>query len=90
MKYFDWSEKKNTQLIRERGVSFEDVLIIINEGGLLAVLKHPNQKKYPKQKIFVININNYAFLVPFVEDKEKIFIKTIIPSRKATKNYLIK
>lgn len=89
MKYFDWNAGKNAQLKAERGVSFEDVLVALNEGKLLDVLKHTNTKKYPNQRIFVIEINHYIYLVPFVETEQFIFLKTIIPSRKATKNYLI-
>jgi len=90
MKYFDWDNKKNEKLKIEREISFEDILIAIEEGEILDIIKHRNQKKYPNQKIFIININNYAYLVPFVEDKCKIFLKTIIPSRKATKKYILK
>ncbi len=88
MKYFDWSAEKNEQLKEERGISFEEVVIAVNGGGILDVLPHPQQKKYPNQRIFVIQINQYAYLVPFVEDDEKIFLKTMYPSRKATKNYI--
>ena len=88
MKYFDWDEVKNLILKRERDVSFEEVLTAIDEGGLLDLLEHPDRKKYPHQRIFVVNIGGYAYLVPFVEDEEKVFLKTIIPSRKATKKYL--
>jgi len=90
VKYFDWSEEKNDLLKSEREISFEDVLIAIFEGKLLDVLEHPNKQRYPNQKIFAVDIGDYAYLVPFVEDDEKIFLKTIIPSRKATKKYLIK
>ncbi len=90
MKYYDWNEDKNRQLQTERDVSFEDVLVAINDGKLLEILVHHNAKKYPDQKIFIIEIQHYAYLVPFVETKEIIFLKTIIPSRKATKQYLIK
>ena len=90
MKYFDWSEEKNKQLHEERDISFEDILIAIDDGGLLDIRAHPNQKRYPQQKVFVIAIYEYAYLVPFVEDEEKIFLKTIIPSRKATRVYLKK
>lgn len=89
MKYFDWDEAKNQKLKVEREVSFEEVLIAIDEGYLLDIIKHPNEKKYGKQKIMVININEYVYLIQFAEDEEKIFLKTIIPSRKATKKYLI-
>jgi uncharacterized DUF497 family protein len=87
--YFDWNQEKNEQLKKEREVSFEEVLIALSENRLLDILKHKNQKKYPVQRILVININEYVYLVPFIEDEKKIFLKTIIPSRKATKKYLI-
>lgn len=90
MKYFDWDKKKNDQLKQERNVSFEEVILSIKEGGLLDNLVHPNKKKYPKQKIYVVKLKNYAYLVPYVEDESKVFLKTIIPSRKATKKYLLK
>ena len=90
MKYFDWNADKNILLQTERDVCFEDVLVSINENRLLDIVQNPNSKKYPDQKIFVININNYAYLVPFIETDSIIFLKTIIPSRKATKDYLIK
>lgn len=90
MKYFDWDPDKNAKLKTERGVGFEDVLIALAEGNLLGILKHPNTKQYPNQYIFVVSINHYGCLVPFVEDSDKIFLKTIIPSRKATRDYLIK
>lgn len=90
MKYFDWSKEKNKTLKKERDISFEDVLIAIEEGGIIDVIKNPNKKRYKNQKIFLVKINEYVFLVPFIEDEKKIFFKTIIPSRKATKKYVIK
>ena len=91
MKYFDWNSGKNDWLKAERDICFEDAITAINDKKrLLKVEKHKNQKRYPNQNMFIININNYAYLVPFVEDDEKVFLKTIIPSRKATKKYLIK
>lgn len=90
MKYFDWDSEKNAQLRRQRDIGFEDILIAIDEGNILDITEHPNKKKYPHQKIFVISIDEYAYIVPFIEDKEKVFLKTIIPSRKATKKYIIK
>jgi len=72
----------------ERQISFEDVVFYIEQGFLLDVLEHPNQEKYKGQKIFVVEIDEYAYLIPFVEDENEIFLKTIIPSRKATKKYL--
>jgi uncharacterized DUF497 family protein len=88
MKYFSWNEEKNELLKEERQISFEDVVFYIEQGFLLDVLEHPNQEKYKGQKIFVVQIEDYAYLVPFVEDGHEIFLKTIIPSRKATKKYL--
>ncbi|MEW5828526.1 MAG: toxin [Chloroflexota bacterium] len=88
MKPFSWSNEKNEALRAERSVSFEDVLFHIERGFLLAVLEHPNQEKYSGQKIFVVQMNDYVYLVPFVETEDEIFLKTIIPSRKATRKYL--
>ena len=88
MKYFDWSEEKNSLLIKERGISFERVLMAIGDGGLLDVLEHHNPEKYRGQRLMVVEIEGYAFLVPFVEDEEHVFLKTVIPSRKATRRYL--
>ena len=89
MKLFEWDIEKNETLKQERGISFEDALFCIsNEQLLLDTVPHPNQEMYPHQKMFVINIDDYAFLVPFVEADGAIFLKTIIPSRKATKKYL--
>lgn len=90
MKYFDWDSRKSQKLKQERDVSFEEVLIAIDEGKILDIVEHPNKTKYPNQRIFIIDIDNYAYLAPFVEDEEKVFLKTIIPSREATKKYLIK
>ncbi len=89
MKYFDWSEEKNNQLKKERDISFEEAIIVLENNQILDIVDHPNEKRYAKQKIFILNINMYAYLVPFVEDEEKIFLKTIIPSRKATQKYII-
>ena len=88
MKYFDWDPEKNDWLKEERDIGFEDVVVAIDGGGLLDILTHHNRKKYAAQKIFVIAIYQYVYLVPFVEDGEKVFLKTIIPSRKSTKKYL--
>ncbi len=90
MKYFDWNNEKNEKLKTEREIGFEDILIAIEEKKILDIVEHKNQKKYPDQKIFVISINNYAYLVPFIEEENKIFLKTIIPSRRATKKYILK
>ena len=88
MKYFSWSSEKNESLKKERGMSFEEVVFHIERGDLLDVLGHPNQERYPGQRIFVVDIDDYAYLVPFVEDEAEVFLKTIIPSRKATNSYL--
>jgi len=89
MKYIDWDKEKNEQLKQERELSFEDILLAIEEGNLVDIVERPNKNRYPNQKIFIVEIDKYAYLVPFVEDEEKIFLKTIIPSRKATKQYII-
>lgn len=85
---FDWDTNKNEQLISSRGVSFEEVIAILESGDELDIIEHPNQEKYSHQKIYVVEINGYVYLVPFVRDKNKIFLKTIIPNRKAQKKYL--
>ncbi len=88
MTYFDWNNGKNELLKKERNISFEEVILAIEKNRLLAVLEHPKQKKYPSQQIYIVEIDNYAYVVPFVETEEMIFLKTIIPSRKMTKIYL--
>ncbi len=88
MKPFRWSPEKNETLSAERGVSFESVVVAIESGGLLDILAHPNQVKYPRQRVLVVACDNYAYLVPFVEEEDYFFLKTIIPSRKATRDYL--
>ena len=88
MKYFSWSEEKNELLKTERQVSFEEIVLLIETGFLLDILEHPDQEKYKGQKIFVIPVDDYGYLVPFIENEEEVILKTIIPSRKATKKYL--
>ena len=88
--YIDYSSEKNLLLRQTRGVGFEDVELAIEEGRLLDVIAHPNNNKYPSQKIYVVNINDYVYLVPFVKQSDKVFLKTIFPSRKLTKKYLKK
>lgn len=88
MKPYDWNEQKNTKLKLEREVSFEAIVDAINQGNLLDTLEHPNKSKYGDQKIYFVKVEEYVYLVPFVEDKDKIFLTTIIPSRKATRKYL--
>jgi len=87
VKYIDWDELKNFKLKTDRSVSFEDVLTAIDNGGLLDDINHPNQTHYPNQKVLVVLIDDYVYLVPYVEDSVKIFLKTIYPSRKMTKKY---
>lgn len=88
MKTFSWNEEKNALLKAQRQVSFEEIVFYIGMGFLLDVLEHPHPEKYVGQKIFVVQIDDYAYLVPFVETESEIFLKTIIPSRKATRKYL--
>lgn len=88
MKFFDWDVKKNEELKEERNVGFEDVLFSILHDGLLDIIEHPNKKKYPDQRVFIVELEEYVYLVPFVEEEKVIFLKTIIPSRKMTKKYL--
>ena len=88
MKQINWNAEKNQTLMKERGISFEDIVFSIQQGDLLDDLCHPNKDKYPNQRLFVVNVEGYAHLVPYVENEEEIFLKTIIPSRKATNKYL--
>jgi uncharacterized DUF497 family protein len=88
VKTFDWSPERNEQLITERGVSFEDAIFFLMNDGLLDDIEHPDPARYPNQRIFIVDIEGYAYLVPYVETNESIFLKTMIPSRKATRNYL--
>ncbi len=88
MKRINWDPEKNRQLIEERGISFEDVVFCLQSGDLLDDVVHPNAEKYPHQRMLVVAIEGYAYLIPYVEDDQEIFLKTVIPSRKATKRYL--
>jgi len=88
MDHYKWNIEKNEKLKVERGISFEQIAMHIERGDVLDILDHPNQKRYPNQQLLVLEINSYAYLVPFVEDKNSKFLKTIIPSRKATRDYL--
>lgn len=88
MDYYQWDNQKNEKLKAERGVGFEQVVMYIERGDVLDIFDHPNQGKYPNQQIIVVEINEYAYLVPFVESSKGKFLKTIIPSRKATREYL--
>jgi uncharacterized DUF497 family protein len=88
MTYYDWNIEKNNELKENRNISFEIIVVQIENGSILDILEHPNKEKYGNQQIYIIEFDDYAYLVPFVKDGEKIFLKTIIPSRKATKKYL--
>jgi uncharacterized DUF497 family protein len=91
VKYFTWDDAKNEKLKGDRGIGFEEIVFLIGQGHLLDILEHPNQKQqYGGQRIFVVQRDEYVHLVPFVEDDKLIALKTIIPSRKATKQYLEK
>jgi uncharacterized DUF497 family protein len=87
VKPFRWDPRKNALLKAGRGVSFEDVVLAIEAGGLLDIVEHPNPTRYPSQGVFVVVIASYVHLVPHVEETEHVFLKTIIPSRKATRDY---
>ncbi len=88
MKQINWSAEKNQTLMNERGISFEDIVFSVQQQDLLDDLCHPNKDKYPNQRMFVVNVEGYVHLVPYVENEQEIFLKTIIPSRNATKKYL--
>ena len=83
-----WSEEKNEQLQKGRGVSFDQVEKLIKQGEVIWDKKHPNQIKYPGQRRLLLKLNNYTYIIPYVEDEHKIFLKTIIPSRKEHKKYV--
>ena len=90
MKPFRWSPEKNDELKQDRGIGFEQIVIAIATGSLLDIVAHPNPTRYPRQRILVVACDGYAYLVPFVEEEEYFFLKTIIPSRKATRDFLSK
>jgi uncharacterized DUF497 family protein len=90
MKPFRWSAEKGEQLIRDRGVGFEQIVVAVESGGLLDVVVHPNIRQYPRQRILIVAHEGYAYLVPFVEEENYLFLKTVIPSRKATRDLLVK
>jgi len=90
MKNIRWDEQKNEWLKRNRGLRFEQIAVLLEQGKVLEIMDHPDKKKYPNQKMAVVEIDGYACLVPYVDDEDGVFLKTIIPSRKATKNYLRK
>jgi uncharacterized DUF497 family protein len=86
-KIYNWNAEKNQLLLKERGISFERIVFEISLGNELDVVWHPNQEKYPGQLISMVQVDGYVYAVPFIETESEIFLKTIIPSRKATKQY---
>ena len=88
MKPFRWNHEKNEQLKLERNISFEEIVLAIEANRALDVLRHSNRDRYPNQLVFVVAVEDYAYLVPFVEEQGCYFLKTVIPSRKATRDYL--
>jgi len=90
MKPFRWNHEKNEALKIERRISFEEIALAIGASGLLDELRHPNTEKYPNQSVFVVALDGYVYLVPYVEEPDYYFLKTVIPSRKATRDYLLR
>lgn len=90
MRTFRWDPVKNESLRSERGISFEEIVFRIEQDINVAIIDHPNPRKYPNQHIFEILIGDYVYLVPFVKQEQDYFLKTIIPSRKATKRHFLK
>jgi uncharacterized DUF497 family protein len=88
MKVFRWDNEKNEWLKQNRGVCFEEVVILMEREDVLEIVDHPNQTKYPGQKIATVRLGDYAYLVPYIQESDEIFLKTIIPSRKATNKYV--
>lgn len=90
MKPFRWNHEKNESLKIERSISFEEIVLAIEADGLLDQLRHPNSEKYPNQFVLVVALDDYVYLVPYVEESDYFFLKTVIPSRKATRDYLLR
>ncbi len=88
MHTFKWNSEKNEILALQRGITFEEIVQRIKSGAKVIEMDHPNKRKYPNQKIMIVDVEGYAYLVPYVIEKNEYFLKTIIPSRKATKKYL--
>lgn len=85
---FEFDAEKNQWLKENRNIGFDDIVSLISEGHLLAVVEHPNQGKYPHQQVFVVDVEGYVYMVPFERNETTIYLRTIYPSRKATKLYL--
>lgn len=86
-KVFEWDPEKNQKLIKERGISFETIIAHLEAGNLIAT--SPGQGRFKHQRQFIVLVNQYVYIVPFVEDEQKVFLKTVIPSRKLTRRYLL-
>ena len=84
---FKWDLEKNALIKEERGVCFEDAVAQIHKNNILDIIEHPNKEKYPKQKIYIILLQNYVHMIPFIKEGNEIFLKTIVPSRKMHKLY---
>ena len=87
MKYLNWSYAKNERLKTKRGISFEEIAYLIESGQILGIEENLG---WPDQKIYILEIESYAVIVPFVEKDNEIFLKTAFPSRKYTKRYGLK
>ena len=90
MKPFRWNHDKNEALKIERSIAFEEIVLALEADGLLDQLRHPNPDKYPNQSVLVVALDAYVYLVPYVEESDYFFLKTVIPSRKATRDYLLR
>jgi uncharacterized DUF497 family protein len=84
---YEWDSQKNEWLKKERNISFEKIVFHLSQGDVWKIADHPDQENYPGQKIYFVLVENYVYLVPYVVEKDYIFLKTVIPSRKATKAY---
>ena len=87
MPIYEYNAEKNLKLLTERGIGFEDVIAVLNTYGALAIIDHPNIEKYPHQKMYLLKIMEYVYIVPFEKQGDKAILKTIYPSRKATRLY---
>ena len=85
---YNWNTEKNLLLKKERNLSFEQIVSHIESGDLLDIVEHPNKEKFSHQKILIVQIENYVIFIPFIENGKERFLKTIIPSRRLTKQYL--
>jgi uncharacterized DUF497 family protein len=88
MYYYNFDPQKNRKLVELRGISFEEVISVLEHKGPIDIVRHHNDEKYSHQRLYVVDLHGYVYLVPFVERENEIFLKTIFPSRKATKKYL--